>query len=199
MAIAAHIIYLLLWLSFGVMHSVLASPSVRAILQPLFGRGLRLAYNLFAAVHIGLVIYGGRYLLGGDAVSLNLSALTEQVLSGLMLLGAAIGLAALTQYDLGRFAGITQLLKPAGEDVEEPLHLGGLHRFVRHPLYSGVYLYLWGSVRSEFDLLTALYASAYLMIGSHFEERKLIDSHGDAYRRYKRQVPAVIPWRGRVL
>ena len=187
------------WLSFGAVHSILAVKPVKNLLEPWLGRAYRFAYNLFALFHIGLVIYGGQYLIGGNAVRFHYSPVVLMALQGIMILGATIFVTALSQYDLGRFSGLTQLLKGNGEAGGEPLHLTGLHRFVRHPLYSGVHLYIWSTVRTEFDLATAIWASAYLIIGSHFEERKLIMDYGDAYRTYMDNVPAVIPWRGRAV
>ena len=199
MSASAHIIYFLLWVSFGIAHTLLAGPKAKAHLSSLLGRGYRMSYNLFALYHIVLVIYGGRYLLGSGAAHFPLSNSLQSAMTGAMILGIITFVLALTQYDLGRFSGLTQLFERQKEEIEEPLHLGGLHRFVRHPLYSGVYLYMWGSVRTEFDLATAIWASIYLMIGSHFEERKLIATYGDAYRNYMKRVPAVIPWRGQML
>ena len=72
-----------------------------------------------------------------------------------------------------------------------------LHRFIRHPLYSGLFLVLWGHAQTEFALATALWGSVYLVIGAGFEERRLIDRYGDAYRTYRARVPAFVPWRGR--
>ena len=199
MSPTAHFIYFALWVSFGVGHTLLACPKAKTALNFLLGRTYRFSYNLFALLHIGLVIYGGRYLLGAQASHFALSPEIVMAMQGSMLLGIILFLIALSQYDIGRFVGLTQLFTPAQEDREEPLHLGGLHRFVRHPLYTGVYLYMWGAVHSELDLATALYASLYLMIGSHFEERKLIDLYGTAYSDYKKRVPALIPWRGRAI
>lgn len=54
-----HIVYGLLWLSFGAIHSLLAGNPVKDSLPSLFGRGYRLAYNLFSGLHIALVIVGG--------------------------------------------------------------------------------------------------------------------------------------------
>ena len=199
MSIGAHFLYALLWLSFGAVHSALAGPRMKQRLAPLLGRGYRLAYNLFALLTIGLVMYGGRYVIAYDVSAFDLTPLMLAVLRGLMGIGALIFLAALTQYDLGRFAGITQIVLPAKDDIEEPLHLGGFHRYVRHPLYSGAHLYFWGSIRNEFDLATAIWASLYFVIGSYFEEQKLVATYGDAYARYCKQVPSVIPWRGRAI
>jgi len=195
----AHFIYFLFWISFGLGHTLLAGPKAKTALASTLGRSYRLIYNVTALTHIALVIYGGRYLLDEGARHLPMSDALKSSLTGAMTLGIITFILALTQYDLGRFAGLTQLFEQQNEDIEEPLHLHGLHRFVRHPLYTGVYLYLWGSVRTEFDLATTIWASIYLMIGSHFEERKLIKTYGDAYINYKARVPAVIPWRGRAI
>jgi len=199
MSFSQHIIYGLLWLSFGLVHSVLAAHSTKKLLAPLFGRSYRLVFNLFSILHIGLVIYGGQYLLGADAVKFVYSAEFQWLLILSLILGIVIFILALREYDLGRFSGVTQLFDPSAQDKDEPLQTGGLHRYVRHPLYSGVYLYLWGAVQTEFDLVTAGWASLYLLIGSHFEERKLIVDYGDTYREYKARVPSVIPWRGRAI
>ncbi len=194
-----HFIYFLFWVSFGIAHTVLAGPKAKAALASMLGRSYRFIYNVTALTHIALVIYGGRYVLGEGAINFAISDTLKSGLTGAMILGIITFILALTQYDLGRFAGLTQLFERQNQDIEEPLHLDGLHRFVRHPLYLGVYLYLWGSIRTEFDLATTIWASAYLMIGSYFEERKLIASYGDAYISYKARVPAIIPWRGRAI
>ena len=199
MSITAHILYALGWLSFGVIHSLLASQSVKSLLLPLFGRAYRLVYNLFALLYFGVLVYGGRYLIGDAADAFHPGPVMRNVLIAMMLLGVTIFIAALFQYDLGRFAGISQLFKPDDAKTTEPLQLRGLNRYVRHPLYTGAHLYLWGAVRSEFDLATAIWASAYLLIGSRFEEQRLVAEYGQAYRDYLRRVPSLIPWRGRAI
>ena len=85
------------------------------------------------------------------------------------------------------------------DDGDEALHLDGLHRYVRHPLYAATFPILWGLVDSEFALATAIWASAYFWLGSRYEERRLIARYGEAYRRYRTQVPAFVPWRGRAI
>jgi len=77
------------------------------------------------------------------------------------------------------------------------LRVDGLHRYVRHPLYSAVFLVLWGAVWSPLGLMTAFFGSIYLVIGAWLEERRLIARYGDDYAAYRARVPAFIPWRGR--
>jgi len=178
-------IYALLWLSFGLVHSLLARDSSKQVLQPLFGRTYRISYNLFSALHIGLVIIGGEIVLGGNSVGFDLGRDLAVAAKICQLAGIVVIVASLTQYDLGRFSD------------EEQLHVSGMHRYVRHPLYLGVYLYLLGGSVSEFGLQTALWGSLYLLVGTWFEERSLVAQFGQAYVDYKQKVPAIFPFKGR--
>ncbi len=48
-------------------------------------------------------------------------------------------------------------------------------------------------------LVSALAITAYFVIGSRLEEGKLMDRFGEAYRRYRDRVPALVPRPWRVL
>jgi protein-S-isoprenylcysteine O-methyltransferase Ste14 len=197
----AYVIYALAWLSFGVGHSLLAQPAVKTRFRPLFGAGYRLAYNLFAAAHIAAVLVVGRWAFAG-AEPFALPPWAVAPMTAVQIAGALVLAIALRAYDLGRFAGLTQIKNArAGksEPEDEPLRTQGPHRFVRHPLYAGLLLILWGRIADPFDLATALWASAYIALGIVLEEKKLIALYGMAYVEYRRRVPALIPWKGRAL
>ncbi len=193
-------IYALLWISFGFVHSLLARAPVKHLLQPLFGRAYRISYNLFSALYIGLVIIGGQLVLGGNSVKFEIgNALAFLAIAG-QLTGVVVILCSLTQYDLGRFSGTKQLFRSNDMTAdEEPLHLTGMHRYLRHPLYLGAYLYLLGGAVNQFGLQTALWGCLYLFIGTWFEERSLTAQYGRAYLEYKEKVPAIIPFKGRAI
>ena len=74
----------------------------------------------------------------------------------------------------------------------------GPYRWVRHPLYSTalVVLWLWPTMTVNLAAFFAV-STAYFYLGSIPEEEKLIDEFGDAYRRYQRVVPRLIPRPGR--
>jgi protein-S-isoprenylcysteine O-methyltransferase Ste14 len=81
--------------------------------------------------------------------------------------------------------------QPAGE-----LELGGMNRYVRHPLYFGTLLLIW----SLFfiypfvkNLLACLVITLYTVWGAILEEKKLSAQFGDKYILYKRSVPMLIP------
>ena len=132
------LIYALLWLSFGFIHSLLARASIKRLLQPLFGRAYRISYNLFSTLHIGLIIIGGQIILGENSVKFEIADSLALLAIASQLLGIVVILFSLTQYDTGLFSGLRQL--SAGDDLsddEEPLHITGMHRYVRHPIYLG--------------------------------------------------------------
>ena len=195
----AQMIYGLAWLSFGVVHSILAGVAAKRRLDSLFGVYYRLAYNLWAGLHIAAVWALGGAMMGDQPYDLEPGV--AGALTGIRVLGVVVLMLALREYDLGRFSGVAQIRAqkaaiPLSED--EPLITGGLHRFVRHPLYLGVYLILWGGATDDFGLATAVWGSAYLVIGAAFEDRKLLVLYGDEFRDYKDRIPALIPWKGRV-
>jgi len=197
MTIVDHALYAGLWLSFGLGHSWLAGGKTR--LGHRLGPRYRLVYNLIALAHIGLVMGLGRLLADGTARPLPLPDAAQWAMDGLALGGAVLLVAALRGYDLGRFSGLAQWRHTGADFTEnERLRTDGLHAYMRHPLYVGAMLLLWGLVRNELQLATALWASLYFIVGAIFEERRLIDIHGDAYRAYRARVPAFVPWRGRV-
>lgn len=161
-----------------------------------FGRYYRLTYNGFAVLHLGAILWLGRIWLGG-ASPLGLSPTIGAIGDAVTVLGVVVIGIALMGYDRGRFLGTTQIKAPETAP-DENLKLGGLHRYVRHPLYSGLFLVLWGHAQTEFALATAFWGSFYLIIGAGFEERRLIARYGTAYADYRARVPAFVPWRGRV-
>lgn len=200
MTLTEYILYAMLWLSFGFAHSLLASNSSKRLLQPLFGPAYRVSYNLFSVLHIGLILIGGQLWLADNSITFNLDGWPDILIMASRWLGIGIIIAALTQYDLGLFGGLTQLRRGSDmTDADEPLHLSGMHRYVRHPIYLGAYFYLWGGATDEFGLQTALWGSVYLFIGTWFEERKLIAQYGQSYVEYRARVPSVIPFRGRAI
>jgi methanethiol S-methyltransferase len=77
------------------------------------------------------------------------------------------------------------------------LKINGIHRFVRHPLYSGTILFVWG-LFFVFPFLNNLIAASlltlYVLIGIIFEEKKLKIEFGKDYEEYISKVPMLIPY-----
>lgn len=123
--------------------------------------------------------------------------------SPFLLLIQAVGLAGLVasvlHIDGMRFLGISQCLAylrgtplplPA-----EPLSTGGLYGLVRHPLYLFSLLAIWPvGVMTEAYLGMCLGVTAYFVIGSVYEERRLLAAFGDSYAQYRQRVPRIVPF-----
>lgn len=187
------------WIVFGALHSLFSGASAKARLRPLFGPYYRIAFNLFALAAIVGVLAVGGWAYGAPR---RLETIVPgAAMTGLGIVGWALMVFALREYDLGRFGGWTQVRNARSgveEPEDEPLVTGGLHAYVRHPIYSAAFLILWGSAATDLGLATALWASLYLLIGARFEERRLRRLYGDAYGAYAERTPAFIPWRGRL-
>ncbi|MBR0551257.1 methyltransferase family protein [Stakelama marina] len=194
MTLIDHILYALCWLSFGMVHSLLSGATVRSGLGRLVGRWHRLTFNAVALVHLALILWAGR-LLAGDDTAFALPEWLFWIMNAMVAGGLLLGAAALRSYRAGPFLGWAQL-RGEGDDETE-LEIGGLHRWMRHPLYTAGFLLLWGLARSQLATATALWASLYFVIGSRIEERRLVARFGAAYRRYRAQTPAFFPRPGR--
>jgi protein-S-isoprenylcysteine O-methyltransferase Ste14 len=183
---------------YGFLHSLLASNAAKAfarrhIGQVAFQRFYRLFFVLVAAVTtlvpLALVpLLPDRIIYLIPAPWLYLST----AIQGLALIALLIGV---LQTGALTFLGVKQLLETTpGRGIPEKLIVGGLYRWVRHPLYTAAFLILWLVPLMTWNLLALnLGFSAYLVIGTINEERKLVDQFGEAYEQYRQKTPRIIP------
>lgn len=192
---------LLALLFFGVIHSLLADHRIKDAFRRRFGdrafHGLyRLIYNILAAVSLLPVT-----LLLWLQPSPIIWQVDSPAVFGLLLIQAAgaLGLLiSLLQIDLVRFLGLSQLQayitdKPLPLPAEK-LQIGGFYRWVRHPLYLFSLMLIWPQATMTLGLLAFnIGATLYFIIGSRFEEQRLIRIFGDQYLDYRKRVPWLVP------
>ena len=68
------------------------------------------------------------------------------------------------------------------------------YRWVRHPLMTGFLIAMWAT--PDLSVGRALFAAgmtAYILVGTRFEEKDLVRLFGETYRRYQKKVPAFFP------
>lgn len=115
----------------------------------------------------------------------------------------ALFLWPLAAFDLGEFIGLRQAagfpsgrIGPDGEtEPSGGLIVAGPYRLVRHPMYLAATASLFANPHMPLEnLLFAAFALGYFLVGSVFEERRLLATFGPAYGDYQRFVPRLIPW-----
>jgi methanethiol S-methyltransferase len=73
----------------------------------------------------------------------------------------------------------------------------GPYRWMRHPWYLGAIMLFWSCTDLTADrLLFNVLWTAWVCIGARLEEADLLGEFGDAYDKYRRRVPMLIPCRG---
>ncbi len=196
-------------MAFGVVHSLLASHPAKRFAQRLIGVNVaaatyRLVYNVLALATILPALYLVFRL--PDRELYRFSAPWDSVVLGLQVLAVAGLIYSVYQMDVWFFLGLRQLGEPPRLGIRysidststSQLVTNGLHRFVRHPLYttSLIVLYLTSPLSLNW-LAFAISCNVYFFIGSIFEEHKLLREFGDAYRAYQQRVPRLLPrpWR----
>jgi len=72
------------------------------------------------------------------------------------------------------------------------------YKHVRHPLYVGWIIAFWATpTMTAAHLLFAIATTAYILIAIQFEERNLVEAHGEGYIKYRERTPMLVPrpWR----
>ena len=170
-------------------HSVFARDRVKARIPAIPRRLLRSAYVwlasllLVAVCTLWLTIGGEVYRIpGAGAVAMWL----------VQLAGVSIIAGAVARIDPLELAGIrTDEESAARRTVAGPgaLQVTGPYRLVRHPIYLGWILVVFGVAHMTGDRLAfAAISSLYLIVAVPWEERSLRQSFGEDYVRYTRRV-----------
>jgi len=108
-------------------------------------------------------------------------------LSGLWLIARSV--AQISPLEL---AGIKHAPVSGVSNASNTLQVGGPYRWVRHPLYLGWLLALFGAAHMTGDRAAfAAISTAYLLVAIPWEERSLLRAFGEPYARYQ----GVVRWR----
>jgi protein-S-isoprenylcysteine O-methyltransferase Ste14 len=180
---------------YGLVHSLLASLELKAWANRHFGeysrRGYRLLYNLFAVISLFPVLILVAMLPDRTLYRIPLPWALLTIIGQALALGAlAIGL---LQTGAGSFLGLEQLFQPAPQGAAT-LVVGGLYRWVRHPLYTAGLAFIWLTPVMTVNLLALFVGfTIYILVGTYFEERKLLREFGPAYAEYQRRTPMLVP------
>lgn len=173
---------------FACHHSLFAREWVKRRLTPIPAHLRRSVYVWTASILLIGVCLLWR-TIGGEVYHATGARAVALVL--VQLAGLAFAARSVAEIDPLELAGIR-----APRDRTQTLQIAGPYRLVRHPLYFGWMLCVFGTPHLTGDRLAfAVMTSLYLVIAIEWEERSLMESYGSEYTRYRRQVRwRVIPF-----
>lgn len=198
------IVFILLFVGWGALHSVTAAFGLKGWFRQRFGEDAytgwyRLLYNLFSIITFLPVYLLIPVLLAQDVIW-QWKRPFLFIAIGVQIVGLA-GLAySLWVTDIWRFLGVRQVvwyLRGAQEPLPESQFVtAGPYRLVRHPLYFFSLLVLWfNPVMTVGSFVFYVLVTLYFWVGSLYEERKLLAHFGEAYAQYQQKVPRLLPIR----
>lgn len=155
--------------------------------EPQSTRFARVAFNCFVFALVALPQFGhgilGRQLLGADRI---------RFWAGAALLMFGLGLSVWARVHLGSYWSGTITLKEGHKVIRT-----GPYRLVRHPIYAGLWLGFLGTAVALGEVRG--FVALVLLVTVQFfksqrEERWLEQDLGEEYRRYRKEVPAFVPF-----
>lgn len=182
------------WLLYGAIHSFMASNYFKNFAAKMLGkyfRFYRLIYNILAFMLL-IPIFSLKFSMGKE-VLWQVSVYQSIIGKFIIICGVLLIAKALQGYDLFEFSGFDFNKSQEKNEFKSD----GLLKYMRHPIYFGILIFVWGMFLVEAStrsLTSAIAVTIYLFIGIYFEEKKLIEVFGEKYKKYQQDVPMLIPF-----
>jgi len=198
----APIVDLALIALFALQHSGMARPGFKRIWTRIVPEPIeRSTYVLFSSVALALLFWQWRPI--PEVIRDYAHPPGRTVWQLLFWLGGAIGIAAALSMRSLESLGLPQVFCYARGKAWRPprFQTPGIYRFVRHPMWLAALLMTWAT--PTITLGHVLFSTAmtlYFAIAIPLAERDLAAEYGNAYRRYRRRTPMLVPltrWRSR--
>jgi len=193
-----YLVVVLMWVGFGVIHSVLISLHFTNWAKRVMGKYFafyRLGYNLLSIV-LFIVFLSITKTLDFELV-INFIPPWTILQKVLLVTSGVVIIWAFLSYDPLEFIGIRQIMNIGHtRDTDQPRKITkrGLLGIVRHPMYFATIIFIWSLNSTRVDVLVHIILSIYILIGIWLEEKKLIKDFGYAYIEYQKDVPALVPF-----
>ncbi len=189
--------YTLIWIGFGVQHSLLASSWIKRV-SSLPPPTYRKFYNLIATITLVPILYYSYPqiipLFKSLVLYQSLETPITRLATALLLLALALLLLILAFSELGS-EGVKGFL--GLQEEPRTLSFKGPYKYCRHPIYTATFLAIMGALLlspTDSAFISSVLVSLYLIIGSTLEERRL-QAEFPQYKEYVKSVGKFFPWK----
>lgn len=180
---------------FGIQHSVMARSGFKKWLTSFMPQAAeRATYTLMSGIVTSIAVYFWQVMPGTVWAIEN--PLGQNIMWAIYGFGTAYLLASTFVTNHFELMGLRQVYlyfvnKPY---TQLPFTRKYMYRYSRHPMMLGMLLLLWAvPVMSVTHLVLSVLFTLYMAIGIYCEERDLIKSFGETYRKYKKEIATFIP------
>jgi len=193
----AIVVNLVLMSLFAIQHSVMARPQFKAWWTQYVPASVERSTYVLLASAILLLLYWQWRPMPSVVWQIKETTLASAIV-GLSFVGWLIVLTStflINHFELFGLHQVTNNL--AGKPMPVPRFRTPLYyKFVRHPIYLGFIIAFWAApTMTSGHLLFAAVTTAYIVVGALLEENDLVAIFGDEYRRYRKSVAMLVPWR----
>jgi methanethiol S-methyltransferase len=188
-----------LWILWCALHSILITATVTSYTKRKLGGGYRFYRLFFNAVALITLLPLAYYSISMEGAPIFRWQHPLAIAKYLLLLTSlCLFIAGAKHYDLSQFLGIRQIktgeTNPALSE-NDTFGTTGILSAIRHPWYVAGIMIIWARDISLSTLLNNIVISAYFVIGTILEERKLVREFGDNYREYQKRVSMFLPYK----
>jgi protein-S-isoprenylcysteine O-methyltransferase Ste14 len=175
---------------FALHHSVFARERIRARVTAMVTRGVERSFYVWIASLLLIAVCALWRPIGG--VAWHIEGPARWAMAALQVAGIGLTIRSAAIIDVLDLAGV-RVAPPAPSGGGAPgapeFKTNGPYGWVRHPIYAGWFLLVFGvGTMTMTRLVFAVVSSLYVLIAIPFEERSVRHSTGGPYDRYSRQV-----------
>ena len=192
---SALLVNLVLLTIFAVQHSVMARPEFKSAWTKIVPKSIeRSVFVLFASSALILLFWHWQPMTG---IVWNVdNAIGRIVLFGVFAFGWLTVLLSTFMINHFDLFGVRQVYYHS-RGVDAPdlgFQTRAFYKLIRHPIMLGFIIAFWATpTMTVGHLLFAAVTTAYILVAIQLEERDLVNSHGETYKAYKREVGMLVP------
>jgi len=193
---------IILWLTFGFIHSLMARPHFKKIINKKIGEIFeKYFYRFFYFITQCIIfyfIYGIIKNLDPGNILLKIPENFDKIYFVFYIFSNLFLIISVLQFDISEFIGVSQIIKffKKSKKNNQKLNSSFLYKYIRHPMYLGIILVYISShtIFTQLFFINLISLIVYIEIGSYYEEKTLVEKFGENYSKYQNSTYKYFPF-----